>query len=108
MSIQRDVRCNVEEEIKNLDICERFSAGLLLSAAVGSKLAGEWERLTILKPTCLSRVSIYPMRLNIDRNPITVEDMGQHGMPKNFTNTTCRSCAITIATFQLAVFAIYD
>lgn len=45
----------------------------------------------------------YPMRLNIDRNQITVEDMGQHGMPKNFTNTTCRSYAITIAfTFQLA------
>lgn len=44
----------------------------------------------------------YPIRLNIDRNQITVEDMGQHGMPKNFTNTTCRSNAITIATFQLA------
>lgn len=42
------------------------------------------------------------LRLNIDRNQITVEDMGQHGMPKNFTNTTCRSYAITIATFQLA------
>jgi len=48
-----------QEEIKNLDICERFSAGLLLSAAVGSKLTGEWERLTILKLTCLSdRISI--------------------------------------------------
>lgn len=43
------------------------------------------------------------MRLNIDRNQITVEDMGQHGMPKNFTNTTCRSYAIyDPATFQLA------
>lgn len=42
------------------------------------------------------------MRLNIDRNQITVENMGQHGMPKNFTNTTWRSYAITIATFQLA------
>lgn len=61
-TVSNSMKCEVtlkQEEIKNLNICERFSAGLLLSAAVGSKLAGEWERLTILKPTCLNdRASI--------------------------------------------------
>jgi len=72
-----------------MEICERFSAGLLLFAAAGSRLAGGWERLTILKFNRLSdRVSIsLTMRLNTHRNQIIVEDMGQHGMPKNFTNT---------------------
>jgi len=71
-----------------MEICERFSAGLLLFAAAGSRLAGEWERLTILGFNRLNGIEYrYPVRLNTDRNQITVEDMGQHGMPKNFTNT---------------------
>lgn len=32
-----------------MHICERFSAGLLLSAAVGSRLTGEWETINNLK-----------------------------------------------------------
>jgi len=46
-----------EKKLRTMEICERFSAGLLLFAAAGSRLAGEWERLTILRFNRLNGIS---------------------------------------------------